>query len=323
MFIGRKIRQGSSVQAMMLWVIISLAPALLAHTIYFGWGIVMNVLVATFGALAAEALCLKLRNRVSDMKDLSAIVSGLILGLSLPPQLDIELILIGAVFMIILGKHIYGGLGANPFNPAMLGYAMLLLSFPQQMTEWLSPIAFDYLSMPELIMDKLGMSLVDGYSAATALDDFRTKNDFSIWFSEWRKEHSFVPFIILSSLFGLGGLMLLVLKIISWHIPVSMIAGLLLPALILNLFNPALFPPPWFHLILGATVYGAFFIATDPVSAATSRQARLVYGFGIGLFVFIIRAWGGYADAIAFGVLFFNFIAPFLDKYIQPRIYGH
>lgn len=324
MLVGRKIRTGTSVRVMMLWVVLSLIPVTLAQSLYFGWGIVINVLIAVLGALMTEAFCQKLRRRsLSALGDLTAVVSGVLLALSLPPQLNIEVVFIGAVFMMIFGKHIFGGLGANPFNPAMLAYAMLLLSFPRQMTSWLPPAALDYLGMPELIKDKFGLSRIDGYSAATALDNFRTHHNFNLWLEEWQGRHSFTPFIVLSLLYALGGALLFALKIINWHIPVSMLAGLLLPTFILHLIYPALFPPVWFHLILGATVFGAFFIATDPVTAATSRPARLVYGFGIGLFIFIIRTWGGYADAVAFGVLLFNFAAPFLDKYIQPRIYGH
>ena len=323
MLIGRKIQLGTSVPKMMLWVILALLPALLVQTIYFGWGVLLNVIVASLGAASAEAACHYLRRRkpLYELGDLSALVSALLLGLSLPPQLPLELTFTGAVFMMVLGKHIFGGLGANPFNPAMLAYAMLLLSFPLRMTSWLPPLALEYLSDIQLLQAKIGLLDIDGYTAATALDNFRAHDNFSLWLQEWQQ--GFRPFILLSLLYACGGLILLYKKIISWHIPFSMLAGLLLPAVFFYLINDDLFPPPWFHLILGASIFGAFFIATDPVSAATSKPARLVYGFGIGLFIFIIRSWGSYADAVAFGVLFFNFAAPFLDKYIKPRIYGH
>lgn len=318
-----KISQGTSVTQVMLWVMLALIPATLAQTIYFGWGVLLNVLIAAIGAMSAESLCLYLRRRPirHELADLSALVSAVLLGLSLPPQLPLTMTLSGAVFMMILGKHIFGGLGTNPFNPAMLAYAMLLLSFPVQMTSWLPPIAWDYLADSQLLLAKLGLAQVDGYSAATALDNFRTYDNFPQWRQEW--QYSFTPFVVLSLLYTLGGAVMLYRRIISWHISVSMLAGLLLPASLFYLINSAVFPPPWFHLILGASLFGAFFIATDPVSAATSKPARLVYGFGIGLFIFVIRNWGGYADAVAFAVLFFNFAAPFLDKYIHPRIYGH
>lgn len=319
MFISKR----TSVTQMMLWVMLALIPAAMAQLIYFGWGVLLNLVVAALGAISAEALCVYLRKRSIryELADLSALVSALLLGLSLPPQLPLEITFSGAVFMMILGKHIFGGLGSNPFNPAMLAYAMLLLSFPVQMTSWLPPAAWDYLTDGQLVQAKLGLLQLDGYSAATALDNFRTHDNFSQWRQEW--QYSFTPFIVLSLLYTLGGLALLYKRIISWHIPLAMLTGLLLPAGIFYLINTSLFPPPWFHLILGASLFGAFFIATDPVSAATSQPARLVYGFGIGLFIFIIRSWGGYADAVAFAVLFFNFTAPFLDKYINPRIYGH
>ena len=319
MFISKR----TSVTQMMLWVILALIPAPMAQPIYFGWGVLLNLVVAALGAIGAEALCIYFRKRSirHELADLSALVSAVLLGLSLPPQLPLEITFSGAVFMMILGKHLFGGLGSNPFNPAMLAYAMLLLSFPVQMTSWLPPAAWSYLADSQLLQAKLGLLQLDGYSAATALDNFRTHDNFSQWRQEW--QYSFTPFVILSLLYTLGGLVLLYQRIISWHIPLAMLLGLLLPASIFYLINANLFPPPWFHLILGASLFGAFFIATDPVSAATSQPARLVYGFGIGLFIFIIRSWGGYADAVAFAVLFFNFAAPFLDKYIHPRIYGH
>lgn len=313
----------------MLWTIVGLIPALLVQTIFLGWGILINLFCSVIGALGAEAISVRLRRRSVkyELWDMSALVSSLIFALCLPPSLAPHLVILGAAFMMFFGKHIFGGLGANPFNPAMLAYIMLLLSFPSAMTEWLTPNAWVYLSFTELIQAKLSFGgqniIADAYSSATALDSFRIANNFPDWLINWQLSNSFIYFILLSMAYALGGLFLIARGIITWHIPTAVLLGLLLPALIFYMINSKLYAPPWFNLILGGTVFGAFFIATDPVSAATNKLSRLVYGFGIGLMVFIIRTWGGYADAVAFAILFFNFAAPFIDKYIKPRIYGY
>ena len=322
-----------NVGGVMLWTIVALIPAILTQIIFFGWGVLINLFLAAIVAVATESVILRLRRRsvLYEIMDISALLSAVILALCLPPQLAPHLVVIGTMFMMIFGKHIFGGLGTNPFNPAMLAYVMLLLSFPTAMTEWLTPDAWGYLSSKELIAHKFMFgtqsSSIDVYSSATALDSFRVTNDFPAWLITWQNDHSvtssFLPFVILSIVYAIGGLLLINRRIISWHIPSAVLLGLLLPAFLFHLIDDKLYPPVWFHLILGGTVFGAFFIATDPVSAATNELARLVYGFGIGLFIFIIRTWGGYADAVAFAVLFFNFAAPFIDKYVKPRIYGH
>lgn len=309
------------------WTIIALIPALVAQIIFWGWGPLLNIIIACLVAMASEALCLKLRKRpvAYSLADGSAILSGAILALCLPPQLPISLVIVAAIFMMLFGKHIFGGLGTNPFNPAMLAYIMLLLSFPLDMTEWLIPNGGGYFLSFELILDKLplysGRELADAYSAATALDSMRSNGDFQSWSGSW-ESNNFIPYILLSTVYGLGGAFILLKRIITWHIPITFLCGLLLPASLFSFFDPH-YAPAWFHLILGGTVFGAFFVATDPVSAATNRLSRLIYGFSIGLFVYVIRTWGGYADAVAFAVLFLNFVTPFIDKYVKPRVYGH
>ena len=312
------------------WTIIALIPALIAQILFWGWGPLLNVFIACVAAVAAEALCLSLRRRPVSytLLDGSALLSGMILALSLPPGLSLGLVVFGVVFAMVFGKHVFGGVGVNPFNPAMLGYIMLLLSFPIDMTQWLEPRLFGYLASPELVLDKLPFVVsggADAYSSPTALDSFRVADDFPSWFASFTAEGGYnsriLPYIILSVIYMLGGLFILYMRIITWHIPLSFLCGLLLPAALFGLFSSS-YPPLWFHLVMGGTVFGAFFVATDPVSAATNRVSKLVYGLGIGLFIFAIRSWGGYADAVAFAVLFFNFVAPFIDKYLKPRVYG-
>ena len=306
---------------------LALLPALLVQTMFWGWGPLLNVIIAVAFAMLAEAACVKMRNwSVRDtLQDGSAILAGVIFALCLPPQLSPGLVVLGAVFMMVFGKHIFGGIGANPFNPAMLAYIMLLLSFPIDMTDWLQARAWENLGNLELVLGKFGIdgasgSGVDVFSAPTALDSARTFASFSEWESTWDAGRNF-PFVVLAAAYAGGGIFLLARHIITWHIPVAVLVGLLLPAAVFSLFSES-FAPASFHLVMGGSVFCAFFVATDPVSAATNRVSRLVYGVGIGLFIYIIRTWGGYADAVAFAVLFFNFCAPFMDKYLKPRVYG-
>ncbi len=341
-----KISKQTTVTQVMLHVLLAVLPLTVAQILFFGWGVLINILVICAVALATEVACLAIaRKNIPDaLADLSALVGGVLLALCLPPQLPPAELALGAVFMIVIGKHIYGGLGNNPFNPAMLAYAMLLLSFPVAMTSWLEPKLLIYLNDLTLLRLKLigDATAPDGMTGATALDAYRgvfqqeAKPVFGTWWSSGDASahssahspahspaHSLPAFLLMNLMSVLGGAWLLWKRIITWHIPLALLAGLLLPSLVFDLSGGPAFPPVWFHLVFGAGLYGAFFIATDPVSAATGYRARLIYGFGIGIMTYIIRTWGGYADAIAFAILFFNVAAPFIDKYTRPLPTGY
>jgi electron transport complex protein RnfD len=292
----------------------------------FGWGTLFNLMIAIPAALLAEAAVLKARgyNVRFALRDWSAVVTAVLLALAIPPTSPWWLIVIGIIAAIVVAKQLYGGLGMNPFNPAMVGYVVLLISFPLEMTRWIGPHEapswFDSFRMV------LASANVDAFTGATPLDSFRTwagnaeqlqalpilHGEFASLGWEWVN----IAFLI-------GGLYLLARKIISWHIPVAMLAGMALIALPFWLFDDARYASPLFHLFSGAAMFGAFFIATDPVSAATSRYGRLIYGALIGVLVWIIRSHGGYPDAVAFAVLLMNLAAPTIDYYTQPRTYGH
>lgn len=294
-------------------VLYACLPALLCLTWLFGLGSLLNVLWCSLLAVAFEAVCLKLRHKpiLFFLQDYSAIVTGVLLGLSLPAFAPWWLSVIGVFFAIVISKQLYGGLGQNPFNPAMIAYALLLISFPVEMTRW--PTTF--ISPSVTWLNFLGQSnSIDQLSGATPLDTFKINHQIAANSTQWL-------FINLS--FACGGLYLLARKIISWHIPVAFLASLGLMSAFFYLLNGQQYATPLFHLLTGATMMGAFFIATDPVSAATSNQGRLVYGAGIGLLIYIIRTWGGYPDAVAFAVLLMNLSAPLIDTLLQPRTFGH
>lgn len=303
-----------SVSQLMLRVLLALLPGVMLQIVFFGPTLLATLAVAVTGCLAMEAAVLAIRRRpvLRTLGDGSAAVTAVLLALSIPPQAPAWLVLTGCGFAILLAKHAYGGLGYNPFNPAMVGYVALLISFPQQMTAWPMP-------------DTGG---TDAVSAATALDHLRTALGQQRTLTEITRDPAFG---VLGARgwewpalgYLLGGIFLLQQRVIRWQIPLSMITGISLMAFVLWAADSDRHASPLLHLFSGATLLGAFFIATDPVSAATTPRGRLLYGFGIGVLVYVIRSWGGYPDGVAFAVLLFNMLAPTIDRYTQPRVYGH
>lgn len=319
--------------AFMRQVLYATIPGLLMLTYFFGFGTLVNVALAAGIAIGCETLILKLRNKPIGfyLNDYSAVVTAVLLALAIPPTAPWWLTLIGTAFAIIVAKHLYGGLGMNPFNPAMVGYVLLLISFPKEMTTWLPAAGLENSVTVPAITDTLNIILLganpDALSGATPLDAFKTyagqpemldsnailHGVFAGFGWEW-----------VNVAFLLGGVYLLWRKIITWHIPVGMLLALFLLS---GFFNTAVdadnYPSILHHLLSGGTMLGAFFIATDPVTAATSNRGKIIYGFLIGVLTYVIRTWGGYPDAVAFSVLLMNLAAPTLDYYTQPRTYGH
>ncbi|MDF1781450.1 MAG: electron transport complex subunit RsxD [Alcanivoracaceae bacterium] len=319
-------KKGNHTGAFMRQVIYATAPGLAALTWLFGYGTLLNVCFAVLVAVGCEALFLRARGRDVSfyLSDFSAVVTALLLALAMPPTSPWWLILIGTAFAIIIAKQLYGGLGMNPFNPAMVGYVLLLISFPVEMTRWIAPHEAPALS--DSIQIFLGQTNVDAFSGATPLDTMRTWAGNAEQLSNQPILHGAFAgegWEWVNAAFLLGGLYLMWRRIITWHIPAGVLAGLTAIALPFWLFDSVRFADPLFHLFSGAAMLGAFFIATDPVSAATSRNGRLIFGALIGVLVWVIRTFGGYPDAMAFAVLLMNLAAPTIDYYTQPRTYGH
>jgi len=328
----------NSVTSVMMWVMAALLPLIAVQTYIFGWGVLINVLFAVVVALGVEGLMLAIRQRpvLPFLSDGSVVITAVLLGLSVPPLAPWWLLVIGISFAVIFAKHLYGGLGYNPFNPAMVGYAMLLISFPREMTMWFPPEGLNNnpLGLMETITviftERLpGQLSLDALSMATPLDSLKTelgleKNITAIitgnplfgWFggSGWE-------WVNLAAL--AGGIGLMYKRIISWHIPVAVIGSMALISAVFYFIDSEQYASPLFHLFSGATMLGAFFIATDPVTASTTPRGRIIYGAGIGLLTYIIRTWGGYPDAIAFAVLLMNISAPTIDYYTRPRTFGY
>lgn len=324
------------VQRVMLEVLLALIPGIIAMTWYFGWGVLINICIAVIAALASEAAVMKMRGRaaVPVISDLSAVVTAVLLALAIPPLLPWWMTVIGVVFAIVMVKQLYGGIGYNPFNPAMAAYVLLLISYPSQMTSWLPPIMLN--ENPLSFAQTLGVIFTgtlpagltwDAVSSATPLDEMFTRLDMNQMISEIRQSDLWGDFggkgwEWVNNWYLLGGLYLLYRKVITWHIPVSILLSLLLFSSLGYLIDPDTQPFPAFHIFTGGAMLGAFFIATDPVSACTTKKGQLIFGAMIGALIYIIRNWGGYPDAVAFAVLLMNMAAPMIDHYTKPRVFG-
>jgi electron transport complex protein RnfD len=322
-----------SVSRMMSFVLLALLPGSLCAAWLFGWGVLVNILLAGLAAITAEAAMLMARKRpvLPVLQDGSALLTGVLLALALPPLAPWWIPVIGSLFAIVIAKQLYGGLGYNPFNPAMAGYVVLLISFPRELSLW--PATGQVLSLQDTLLLVFSGSLpdtltLDAITMATPLDAVKTRLGLSETLTEIRDSAVFGSFAgagweWLNLWFLLGGLWLLQQKIIKWQIPAGMLGGLFLTALLFYAWNPDIYPSPLFHLFSGAAMLGAFFIATDPVSASTTPRGRLYYGLGIGVLTYVIRTWGGYPDGVAFAVLLMNMAAPTIDYYTRPRVFGH
>jgi electron transport complex protein RnfD len=307
------LRVQPSVTGVMARVLAALIPGVVVFTLLFGPGVLLNLALAITAALAAEALSLKGRGRdLRALRDLSAVLTGALLALTLPPSAPWWLPVLGGLFSVLLGKQVFGGLGYNPFNPAMVGYVVLLISFPLPMSAWPAP--------------QLGWA-VDALSQATALDHVRTALTQGRTLSEILGDPGFEHGLLrgwlwVSLAYLAGGIFLLQQRTIRWQIPLGVLAGVGLMALVFWSIDPDRYASPLFHWLCGATMLGAFFIATDPVSACTTPRGRLLFGLGVGVLTYVIRTWGGYPDGFAFAVLLLNLCAPTIDRYTPTRVYG-
>ncbi len=298
--------EAPSVQRTMLIVCLALAPGVLISISVFGSGIFFNLLLAIIFGLVLELVLHAFTGRsVTDFPfDASGAVMAIIFALSLPPSLPWWILLIGISFSIAIGKYAYGGTGNNLFNPAMVGIAALLISFPVEMNQW--------------------SIMVDGQSSATPLDSLQTSLRLSHMLSE-------IQGTGISGLFGAaghewinlaflcGGLFIIYKKIIRWHIPVGVLCGLFLITVLFHWIDADHYSGIMFNLFGGATMLCAFFVATDPVTSPITAKGRFIYGLLIGMMIYGIRTWGSYPEGVAFAVLMMNATAPLFDHYFRPE----
>ncbi|VAW50738.1 Electron transport complex protein RnfD [hydrothermal vent metagenome] len=334
------IKQNTSVHDMMFMVIYALIPGTLTSIYFFGWGVLFNLAIAISICLVTEAIILKIRHRdvVNTLQDGSALLTACLLALALPALAPWWITAIASISAIAVAKHLYGGLGFNPFNPAMVGYIVVMISFPLEMTLWSAPLSVgggwpDFSTTFNWVF--LGVlpygETIDSISMATPIDLIKTQLNqlHDIYETRSNEEYS----ALFSGLSGTGwqwinlcflagGIWLIKKDVADWRIPTAFLISLVLISNVFTVIDYSTNSSPLFHAFSGGTMLCAFFIATDPVTASTTPKGRWIYGIGIGALVYIIRNWGGYPDGIAFAVVLMNMAAPLIDYYTQPKVYG-
>jgi len=329
--------EGHGVGQTMFRVMAALVPGIIVYVIAFGPSILISLTIASITAVAVEALMLKIRNYPVKpfVFDGSVLLTAWLLALSIPPMSPWWLIVTGTVIAVVFAKHLYGGLGNNLFNPAMVGFAALMISFPAYMTHWPAPLVLSgtHLGFADQLAYMLTGSLPAGMDAdavnmATPLDTLKTQLHLHHTVSEVL--HMPIYDVIggkgtmwIAVMYLLGGIYLWRARIISLHIPLAFLGGLFLMAAFFYLKDADHYVAPWFHLVTGGTMLGAFFIATDPVTAASTPKGKIIFGLGIGALTYVVRVLGGYPDGVAFSVLIMNAFVPLIDTYTQPRVFGH
>jgi electron transport complex protein RnfD len=325
-------RKGMTTAVVMRWVLVALLPGFLLQWYFFGWGYLVSLIVLCSSACGFEAMVMALRKRPIFwyLKDSSALVTAVLLAIALPPFLPWWMYVLAAFVAVVLGKQLYGGLGFNPFNPAMLAYAFLLVSYPVSMTiHWALPRGLvEPLGLHQSLSVIFGeqMQGLDAFTGATPLDLYKTQVNLELADVIWKNpifgEGVALGWEWIAIAYLCGGLLLLWKKVIGWHIPVGVIFGCSVMAMLFG-WDPDRQVPIYLHWFGGSLFLGAFFIATDPVSAPTTVTGKWIFGVGVGVLIYVIRTWGNYPDAVAFSVLLMNLAAPFIDQYTQPRTFGH
>ena len=321
-----------SVPRVMGQVLLALLPAICAYIWLLGPIILVQLALASTAALLGEAVMLKLLNKPLGLflGDGSALVTAWLIALAFPPLAPWWLIVVATLFAIVVAKHLYGGLGQNPFNPAMIAFAVGIVAFPALMTQW------PPLNQPADFSGQLALIFghaprLDAMNGATPLDALKTAlklGDGQISVNAVLSNGRVFGRLAglgwewVSAAYLLGGLFLWQRKIISYHAPFGFLLGMTLLSGALWLWNPASFAHPLFHLFSGGSMMGAFFIVTDPVSGCTTPKGKWMFGVAVGVLAYLIRVFGGYPDGVAFAVLLFNIAAPLIDLYTQPSIFG-
>jgi electron transport complex, RnfABCDGE type, D subunit len=329
--------EGHGVSGTMFRVMAALVPGIVFYVIAFGPSILISLTIASLTALAVEAAMIRLRAYPVKpfVTDGSVLLTAWLLALSIPPMSPWWLIVVGTVIAVVFAKHLFGGLGNNLFNPAMVGFAALMISFPAYMTHWPAPtvLAGVHLGFGDQLAYMLTGALpagmeVDAINMATPLDTLKTQLHLHHTVSEVLQMPIFDVIggkgsMWIAAMYLLGGIYLWRARIISLHIPLAFLGGLFLMGAFFYLKDADHYVAPWFHLATGGTMLGAFFIATDPVTAAATPRGKLIFGFAAGALTYVIRVLGGYPDGVAFSVLILNAFVPLIDTYTQPRVFGH
>ena len=332
------ISTSESVRKIMIKVLIAMLPACVAGVWFFGLRALLVILLCTVFCIGAEALwCLLAKKPVgSTIGDCSAAVTGVLLALNLPPGVSWYVPLIGAFLAIWLGKQVFGGLGCNPFNPALVARVGLLIAIPAAMTSWTAPRGMDA-NYPHL---KTFRAPVDAVTCATPLGVAGQRP--KITERNMAAEHNFdnvasgrllkryfvgmrggcigetcVPALLL------GGLILFAFNLINWRVPLCFAGTVAVLTGLVNAFWPGVTPPPLFHLLTGGLLLGAIFMATDMVTSPITGTGCVVFALGCGVITSVIRIWGNYPEGVSFSILFMNALVPLIDRWFNDRPFGY
>lgn len=323
----------NSATGIMRKILYALIPGIILSTYYFGIGILINCLLAVAFALIFEALVLILREKTIRpvITDGTAIITAILFALTISPYTPWWVSFTGIAFAVVVAKHLFGGLGSNPFNPAMAGYIFVLLSFPVQIAYWPDLTGFTEQELTirqniSIIFSGLPIEL-DAITGATPLTNMKLELDLMNMVSEIESNPLYGSFggkgwELIALAYLAGGIFLIINKIIRWEIPLCVVGSIFLVSLLFNFIDNDVYPSALFHLFTGGTMLCAFFIATDPASSSTTPKGKILYGLGVGLLVYIIRTWGGYPDGVAFAILIMNGLVPLIDYYTQPKYLG-
>lgn len=339
---GPYAHERTSISRTMGLVMLALTPATLFGLWQFGWPAIFLFVVTVATALLAEAASLRIAGKPVRpyLMDGSALLSGWLLAMTLPPWAPWWIGVVGSLIAIVVAKQIFGGIGQNLFNPAMVARVALLISFPLEMTAFLEPRpllsegAPGFLEALSITLgDSQGAAHFDSVTSATLLGQVRTELGQGLTLPQIHPEGFGAVQGALGTVAGsigetsallilLGGLFLLYKRVITWHIPLVMMGTIALLAGVMNLYDPGHFAGPIYHLVSGATLLGAFFIATDLVTSPISARGQIIFAAGCGILVYVIRTSTGYPEGVAFAVMIMNACTPLIDHWVKPRIYG-
>ena len=336
----------ATVDSIMRWVIIALLPGCAAGIYFFGLEALRVLLVTTFSAVLFEYLSTRLMKKSNELADCSAIVTGVLLAMNLPAATPTWLCFVGSFIAIVLGKMIYGGLGCNPFNPALVGRVALLVGFAGVMTTFTHPNMPDRMYKDDALAPQLRGALVEpvpvtcptplafsktartdsGKSARNLLADIADELGYRKPLSYWKLFLGIGKGGSLGETCGLallvGVILLIVLNIVRWQIPVFYLGTVVVITGVAWLANPDAYATPLFHLLTGGLLLGAFFMATDMVTTPLSRAGAIIFAVGCGVLTSCIRLWGSYPEGVSFSILIMNAFTPLIDRYTKGRPFG-
>jgi len=318
------ILSGHSVDTIMFNVVLALLPTTAFAVYAFGLAALLVLATAVASCLVAERLVCRVSGQRSTLSDWSVTITGLLYGLTLPPGLPLWMVAVGGVVAVVLGKALFGGLGRNPFNPALVGRTFLQAAFPAAMTTWMPGFTPGrLLSLPSSTLTlPFTQPLYDGITGATPLALWKFEHglteggDLALGFVSGSTGETSSLLILL------GGIYLVARNMMNWRIPVSIFAAVIVLSGALHLSDPERYTSPVFMLFAGGLMLGAVFMATDMVGSPITSTGCYIYGGVIGLLVVVIRVWGGMPEGVMYAILLGNAVSPHIDQWIRPKVYG-